>query len=197
MHLFLHVCAQNVMILAANSFTGYRYETEIASMLTLWNSKQKGRVIVREAEQVWIGFPAYSSTLKTEETCSSKRRLTFNGLLGSVSEKTELLITTAVITSNPIWHTVQHIFIVLNCFVVVVLKGRPIQTGTSNTTSLFRSPWVTRIWRMSDELCDRYNLQANRRAIGKVFISSLRHQQLARGQDAKSFLRSRLEQLHF
>jgi hypothetical protein len=43
---------------------------------------------------------AYSSTLKMEAICSPKRRLTFNGQHGVISQKIVLFITTAVKTSN-------------------------------------------------------------------------------------------------
>jgi hypothetical protein len=39
-----------------------------------------------------------------EVACYSKRRLTFNGLHGVVSEETELFTTIAVRTSNPCIH---------------------------------------------------------------------------------------------
>jgi hypothetical protein len=43
---------------------------------------------------------AYSSTLKLDVTCSSEFQLTFNRLHGVISQKLELFITTAVITSD-------------------------------------------------------------------------------------------------
>jgi hypothetical protein len=48
-------------------------------------------------------FLVYSSTLKMKATFPPKRQLTFNGLhdVTSISQKIELLITTAVLTSNP------------------------------------------------------------------------------------------------
>jgi hypothetical protein len=45
-------------------------------------------------------YEHYSSTLMMETTCLSET-LTFNGIHGVISQKTELFITTGVSTSNP------------------------------------------------------------------------------------------------
>jgi hypothetical protein len=44
-----------------------------------------------------LSWLAYSSTLKMEVTCSSKLRLTFNGLYGGISQKIELFIKLLII----------------------------------------------------------------------------------------------------
>jgi hypothetical protein len=46
-------------------------------------------------------LPSSGSEYKTRRHVPPKRRLTFNGLHGVISQKTELFITTAVRTSNP------------------------------------------------------------------------------------------------
>jgi hypothetical protein len=47
---------------------------------------------------------ASRALLKMEETCSSKISVDFSGLYGIVPQKIELLITTAVRTSDPTTH---------------------------------------------------------------------------------------------
>jgi hypothetical protein len=48
-----------------------------------------------------VSCSAYSWTLKMKATFPLKRRLTFKGLHGVISQEIELFITTAVRTSNP------------------------------------------------------------------------------------------------
>jgi hypothetical protein len=50
---------------------------------------------------ILVSCLAYSSTLKTEATCSSEKPVDFNGLYGVMSQKTDLILTNAVKTSDP------------------------------------------------------------------------------------------------
>jgi hypothetical protein len=80
------------------------------------SSESKNKPSKKSAWSRWqaeLCFPlvsclAYFSTWRWRRHIPQKRRLTFNGLHGFISLKTELFITTAVRTSNPtriVWYS--------------------------------------------------------------------------------------------